>query len=143
MPTNAIISDISALSKVLARTDSQIQIPFGITRLGTLCLYGFTSLTTLKLPKSLTFVAGNALSACGNITDIVLEDGFDCSLSIIGQSNLTEAVVQAMVAAYKNNALTGVTRTLTLASEVYDRLSAATILAATAKGLSIAVPSIK
>ena len=127
MPTNAIISDISALSKVLARTDSQIQIPFGITTLGTSCLYGFTSLTTLKLPKSLTFVAGNALSGCGNITDIVLEDGFDCSLSIIGQTNLTEAVVQAM----------------TLASEVYDRLSAATILAATAKGLSIAVSSTK
>ncbi len=97
-------------------------------------LSGCTAIRTLHLGNKLTNCAA-AFSA--NTHTLTVEEGFDCNLPV-GGMRASDTDWAGIIANYKDNSSTGITRTLTLPAADYAALSEETLAAAKAKGLTVA-----
>lgn len=52
-----------------------VDIPYGVTRIGTSAFYGCSSMTWISIPESVTLIEGAAFQNCWSLKSIVLPDG--------------------------------------------------------------------
>ena len=117
----------------------ELELPDGLKTLSgnTYVIKDNTELTRIWIPKSITTaIPANAIFGNGSLTNIELEDGFNCSANFINCGYLTAECMENMFYALKN--LSGTTaKTLTLGGDNLAKLNASQIAIATNKNWTL------
>jgi hypothetical protein len=92
----------------------------------------------ISLPNTITSFDSTALANCSSLSVILLDNNFDADINISASTLYSHQVLLGMIAAYKDNSGTGVTRTLTIGATNLAKLTSAEIAVAAAKGLTLA-----
>lgn len=118
---------------------TELELPDGLKTLSgnTYAIKDNTELTRIWIPKSITTaIPANAIFGNGSLTNIELEDGFNCSANFINCSYLTAECMEKMFYALKN--LSGTTaKTLTLGGDNLAKLNDSQIAIATNKNWTL------
>lgn len=117
----------------------ELELPDGLKTLSgnTYVIKDNTELTRIWIPKSITTaIPANAIFGNGSLTNIELEDGFNCSANFINCTYLTAECMEKMFYALKN--LKGTTaKTLTLGGDNLAKLNDSQIAIATNKNWTL------